>query len=117
MDHGMRIDRALKGKRMELIVQVEESQHVLARTMRRRQFQALPDPWPGVRNGWLQGKPCFVVVPQVHRVRPPQSARTQLREFRLGHTKLCFIPPRSATAPQPFPDIALQTEQGPQGLP
>ena len=33
MDHGMRIDRTLKCKGVELVVQIEEPEHVLARAM------------------------------------------------------------------------------------
>ncbi len=38
MDYGVGIKRALKGKGVELVVQVEEAQYILARTVSRRQF-------------------------------------------------------------------------------
>ena len=77
-------------------MQIEEAQDVLAWAMARRQLQALPNPLPGIRNSGLQGKPGFIVVPQVKRACPSQGTGAQLRELRLGRAKLRFIAPRPA---------------------
>src|SRR5262249_18351558 len=117
VNDGVRVNRPLKGKGVELVMQIKEAQHVLARAMRRRQFQTLAHQLPGIGDRGLQRKPGFVVVPKIKGALAPQGGRTPRPPLALGRPKPPFIPPRPRTATHALPDVVLRFEQGAQSLP
>ena len=65
MEHGLRINRALKGKRMKFVVQVEKAKDMLAWAVSRREFQGLPHFLPGVRDTRSEGEARFIKIPEI----------------------------------------------------
>src|SRR5262249_46344770 len=114
--HEVAVNRAFEGERVELVMQVEKAQHVLARPVCGGQFQPLSHLLPGVRDTRLQGETGFVEIPEIEFAPGQKRFNAQLRQFGLRRAEFIFVAKKAQAPAHSFPDVVVGFEDVLQGI-
>src|SRR5262249_59591008 len=79
--HDVAVNRPFESEGMELMMQIEKAQHVLARPVCGGQLLSLAHQLPCVRDTRPQGETGFVEIPEVEFARRQERFGAQLRQF------------------------------------